>query len=383
MASSEGRKAVVAGGGIGGLAAAVALGRRGWEVEVLERAPRFAEVGAGISLWPNALRALDSLGLGDQVREQGRVEGEGGIRRADGRWLLRSDAEELGRRFGPLVMIHRADLLEILRAAVPTAALRAGVAVEGVEDRGATVAITHSLGASSAGLLLGADGIGSAVRRAVWPDAPLPHYAGYTAWRLLATPDTPVATAGESWGRGERFGIAPLPGGRVYAFATADLPAGGRGESGELAELRRRFGAWHEPIDAILAAATEDAVLRNDILTLPPLASFAAGRVALLGDAAHAMTPDMGQGACQALEDAVVLAARLDSDPDVPAALAAYDAERRPRTQKIAARSRRIGRVAQWSSRPAATLRNGVVRITPASSQLRSLAPVLSWQPPR
>ncbi len=382
MTSSKGRKAVVAGGGIGGLAAAIALGRRGWDVEVLERSPEFGEVGAGISLWPNALRALDALGLGDQVRERARVEGEGGIRRSDGRWLLRSDAAELGRRFGPLVMIHRAELLEILRAAVPAPALRSGVEVSAVASDGAAVEVTHSAGASSADLLVGADGIGSAVRRSVWPDAPLPRYAGYTAWRLVATPTEPISGAGESWGRGERFGIAPLPDGRVYAFATAGLPAEGHGEDGELAELRRRFGAWHDPIPAILDAAFENAVLRNDIVALPPLASYAAGRVALLGDAAHAMTPDMGQGACQALEDAVVLAAALGADPDVTAALAAYDAERRPRTRKIAARSRRIGQVAQWRSRPAVALRNRIMSLTPASSQLRSMAPVLSWQPP-
>jgi 2-polyprenyl-6-methoxyphenol hydroxylase-like FAD-dependent oxidoreductase len=380
--SGSTRKAIVVGGGIGGAAAAVALNRRGWEVEVLERAPSFAELGAGLSLWPNALRALDALGLGEPVRARALVEAEAGIRRSSGAWLARTDLEELGRRFGALTMIHRADLHQALLAAVPAGALRSGVAVEAVEPGPESAAVTHRSGSESADLVVGADGIGSAVRRALWPRGPQPRYAGYTAWRLIAPALEKPCGGAESWGRGERFGFAPLADGRVYAFATASVAAGGSAADGELAELRRRFGRWHAPIPEILEGADEGAVLRHDIEELPPLPSFVGGRVALVGDAAHAMTPNLGQGACQALEDAVVLAALLDSHDRVDDALAAYDAVRRPRTEGIAARSRRIGRVAQWRSPPAVMLRDGLMRVAPASSQLRSLAPILEWEPP-
>lgn len=375
------RTAIVAGGGIGGLAAAVALTARGWRVQVLERAAEFGEVGAGLSLWPNGVRALEALGAGASVRDHALVETQMGIRDVSGRWLSRTDTAELERRYGPLVMIHRADLLAVLRRAVPASALVAGTTVTGIDAGGPRVTVEHTGGVSHADLLVGADGIHSAVRRAVWPRSPAPRYAGYTAWRLVVEGDRPAA-GGETWGRGERVGIVPLPGGRTYVFGVASVPAGRRGADGELAELRRRFMHWHDPIPALLEAAAEESVLRHDIYDLPPLRSYATERVAIVGDAAHAMTPDLGQGANQALEDAVTLAAMLDAHPSIPEALAAYDRRRRPRTQMIARRSRRMGVIAQCGWAPGRALRDHLMRLAPASSVLASLAPVLRWQPP-
>ncbi|MEU6658701.1 FAD-dependent monooxygenase [Streptomyces sp. NPDC046821] len=378
------RSAIVVGGGIGGLAAGVALTRRGWRVKVLERAATFGEVGAGLSLWPNGVRALDALGVGGQVREQALVEAQAGIRDTSGRWLSRTDAQELARRFGPVVMIHRARLLDILRAALPVGVLCANARVTGVglRERRAEVEFEHGTGASQADLLVAADGIDSTVRRSLWPQAPAPRYAGYTAWRLVVDTGRRLSAGGESLGRGERVGIAPLADGRTYLFGVANAPEGQRNPGGELAEIRRRFGRWHDPIPQLLAAADDSAVMRHDIYELPPLASFVTGRAALLGDAAHAMTPNMGQGANQALEDAVTLAVLLDASPDVESGLAAYDRHRRPRTQLIARRSRWIGIAAQWHSAPAATLRDLMLRRTPGSTMLNALAPVLNWQPP-
>ncbi len=368
-------KATVIGGGIGGLAAALALGQHGWQVEVLERAAAFGEVGAGLSLWPNALRALDALGVGEAVRGRAVLAGQAGIRDVAGRWLTRTDTTELERRYGPTVMIHRADLLEVLRAAVPAEALRGGITVTGVRPDGTVV---HSGGELRADLIVGADGIRSVTRTSLWPDAAAPRYAGYTAWRMV-TPPVPVGDSGESWGAGERFGYVPLPDGRIYCFATANAAAGQDG--GGLAGLRRRFGGWHDPIPALLEVASPDAVLHDDLYELPPLPAYTAGHVVLVGDAAHAMTPNLGQGACQALEDAVILGRLLDSRPgaDISDGLGSYDRLRRPRTQMIAQRSHRIGAVAQWASPVAVGLRNTALRVLPGSSFVRSLAPVLDW----
>ncbi|MBD0743183.1 FAD-dependent monooxygenase [Streptomyces sp. CBMA152] len=371
MGATGHRDAIVVGGGIGGLATAIGLSRRGWQVQVLERAAEFREVGAGISLWPNALRALDALGLGAQVRQHALADTGAGIRNPKGAWLSRTDTRAMESRYGQLTVLHRAELLDILCAALPEQVLRPGVAVRRVRPDGTVV---HDGGELHADLVVGADGIRSVVRRSLWPDAPGPRYAGYTTWRVVTGP-VPIGAGGETWGRGERFGFVPLPDGRVYAFGVATVPEGGTGDG--LAELRRRFGTWHDPIPAVLAAADESAVLRHDVHSLSPLPTYVSGRVALIGDAAHAMTPNLGQGACQALEDAVELAAALDSS----GGLGAYDLARRPRTQMIARRADRIGTVAQLSSPLAAGLRDLALRLTPASASLRSLAPVLDWGP--
>ena len=191
-------KAIIVGGGIGGLASALALTERGWQVEVLERAPEFTEAGAGLSLWPNALRALDALGVGEPVRGRAALEGQAGIRDTAGRWLSRTDTAGLERRYGPVAMIHRADLLAVLLAAMPDGALRPGTTVTGVQPEGT---VLHSGGQSRADLVVGADGMRSITRRSVWPDAPGPRYAGYTTWRMVTAP-VPVAESSESWGRG-------------------------------------------------------------------------------------------------------------------------------------------------------------------------------------
>jgi 2-polyprenyl-6-methoxyphenol hydroxylase-like FAD-dependent oxidoreductase len=364
-------KALVVGGGIGGLTTAVALTRRGWHVEVLEQAERFTEVGAGLSVWPNALRALDTLGLGDRVRERALAATQAGIREVSGRWLSRTNTAELERRYGKVAMVHRADLLDVLYSAVPPATLRPGVVVRAVREDGTA---SHSAGESTADLVVGADGIDSTVRRSLWPYASPPRYAGYTSLRMITDP-VRIEEGGETWGRGERFGYASLPDGRVYCFAALNAPEGA-GDAVGLAELRRRFGGWHDPIPRLLDAVHEDSVRHDDVYELPPLRTYVAGKVALVGDAAHAMTPNLGQGACQAVEDAVVLARSAAGD-----GLAEYDRTRRRRTQMIVRRSRRIGVVAQWSSPVAVTLRDTALRLVPESSFMRSFAPVLDRVP--
>ncbi|MFE1441919.1 FAD-dependent monooxygenase [Streptomyces sp. NPDC058739] len=378
------RAATVVGGGIGGLAAAVALHRRGWRVEVLERAPEFTEIGAGISLWPNAFRALGALGLAERVKALGAVETAGGVRDRRGRWLSRTDNTELERRFGhPLAVLHRADLLRALAEALPAECLRPGSEVSAVHEDGPRVVVEHRGGTSRSDLVVGADGLRSGVRRSLLPDAPGPRYAGYTAWRMVTEPlPGPPVEGAATWGRGERFGYTALPGGRMYCFGTATLPEGTPTGSSEYAEVLRRFGAWPDPVPALLAAVPADVVLRHDLYELPPLDTFVGGRIALLGDAAHAMTPNLGQGACQALEDAVTLAHCLDTHQDTTAALRAYDLVRRPRAQSVARRSARLGTVGQLAWPPAALLRDTAARLTPVRATLRSMTPVLGWQAP-
>ena len=375
------RSAIVVGGGIGGLAIAVALVRRGWRVRVLEQAEAFSEVGAGISLWPNALRALDAIGIGAAVRRLGEQELNGGIRRRDGRWLAQTDSEDIARRFGTVTILHRADLLRALVEALPSSTLVSRASVSSVSSTVDAAVITSGGSTERADLVVGADGLRSVTRQSLFPSAPGPRYAGYTAWRFVTKETVPLGgAAGETWGAGMRFGYAALPDGRVYCYATANLPAGSVVPD-DLGELTSRFSHWHQPIPALLAAAAPSDVMRHDIYDLPDLPSFVKGRVALLGDAAHAMTPDLGQGACQALEDAATLASLLDRN-DVESALALYDDARRDRTQAVARLSRRIGGIGQWSSPLAVAMRDHLLPLIPASATTRSLNSVLDWSVP-
>ncbi|WP_067485803.1 FAD-dependent monooxygenase [Actinomadura hibisca] len=364
-------RAIIVGGGIGGLTAAAALHRRGWEVEVLERAPAFTEVGAGLMVQPNALRALDTLDLGDTVRAQAPSGPPGGLREPGGGWLTRPDAADLQRRFGQWVMLHRADMLNLLLKKVPSNALRSGVEVREVRPEDGTV--LHSEGTSAGDLVVGADGLRSVVRRSVWPDAVAPRYAGYTTWRLLV-PAHPVEGLVETWGRGERFGYAPLPDGRIYCYATFRAP---EGRLSDLAEVRRRFGKWHDPIPALLASVEEKDALQHDTYDLSSLPSYAKGKVVVLGDAAHAMTPNLGQGACQAMEDAVVLAAAM-ADGGGPVA---YDKARRARTQMVVRQSRRLGVMAHLNVPGLTNVRNAAMKLSPASAFVKQVAPVVGWKP--
>jgi len=421
------RRAVVVGAGIGGLAAAAGLHAAGWEVTVCERAARIEPAGSGLALAPNGLRALDTIGAGDAVRALA-VPQEPGIRRSDGRWLTRGTGRVISDRFGdPVILATRTAVVEAVAARVPSSVLRWSTVVTSVDPGSASAParVSTSGGELAADLVVAADGIGSATRAALFPGHPGLRYAGFTTWRMLADPvagpggpggtDGPGGPGGpdgpggpvpmaESWGRGTVFGVMPLADGRVYCYAAAPAAPGSRAPGGdELAELVRRFGRWHDPIPALLARVPGDQVLRLDVAELAaPLPSFHCGRVALLGDAAHPMTPNLGQGACQALEDAAVLArltagavasaspasaSPADAVPAdaVPAALAAYTAARLPRTTDITRWSRRAATMTTWTSRPATGLRDTAVwlsgKLAP-TAPLRGLTRIYDWRPP-
>ncbi|MFF8279013.1 FAD-dependent monooxygenase [Streptomyces lateritius] len=382
-------RAVVVGAGIGGLTAAVALHQQGWDVTVLERAAALTPVGAGIGLAPNSQRALDVIGLGDRVRELAAWQGDGGMRAPDGRWLARTSAKAATARFGgPLVLLHRATLVDLLISALPAGVVRTGLTAslaDPGDDRRPAVVATPD-GEIEAALVLGADGIHSTVRRALFPHHPGPRYSGFTTWRVVVpAPDRPFA-AHETWGAGRLWGTQPLKDGRIYAYAMAAAPAGAHAPDDEKAELLRLFGDWHHPVPDILAAADPAGVLRHDVHHMPePLPAFHRGRVALLGDAAHAMQPTLGQGGNQAIEDAVVLAHHAGREPLPSRALAAYTADRLPRTTAIVRKAARVGRLTLLSARPAVALRDGLIaavsRFGPGLV-LRGFDGIADWRPP-
>ncbi|WP_354642776.1 FAD-dependent monooxygenase [Kitasatospora camelliae] len=384
------RHAVVIGAGVGGLAAGAALHRLGYRVEVHERAASLDPVGSGISVAPNALRALDVLGLGDPVRARAEAMGEGGLWHPSGRRLAVTDTEGVRRAFGdPMVVLHRAELVDVLAAALPPGAVRTSSAVRLVDpgEPGRLARLAGADGEFEADLVVAADGLRSAARSLLFPDHPGPRYSGFTTWRTVIPATGRPVPAGETWGRGALTGAIPLADHRVYLYAAALAPAGGRAADGdERAELLRRFGDWFEPLATLFRSAEAGRVLRHDVWELDrPLPAFHRGRTVLLGDAAHAMTPFQGQGACQAIEDAVVLAHSLATVPDRPGALAAYSAARLPRTTAVATRSRRVARLVALRGGPAVALRNAFLTASarlPEHLLLRGAAPMIDWHPP-
>ncbi|MFD0266276.1 FAD-dependent oxidoreductase [Streptomyces sp. NPDC127106] len=397
------RRAVVVGAGIGGLTAAHALHRRGWHVTVCERAPELPATGAGIGLAPNALRALDAIGV-DAARAA-RAAGSAipatmGVRRSDGRWLTRVATADMAARYGTApIAVPRPAFTAALAAALPPGAVRFGTAVTAVDDAAGRPTVRTAAGPDlPADLVVAADGIRSPLRRAYFPAHPGLHYIGETAWRTLVdAPDLGISDMSETWGRGERFGVTPLADGRFYLYATAVVPAGTR-SADPRAELLERFGTWHDPIPALLDRVRRldpAGVLQNDLHDLAaPLPTLHHGRIVWLGDAAHAMAPNLGQGGCQAIEDAAVLAHLLpageiadstnsaegaegaegaDGADLIPAALAAYTAARRDRTDAVRVRARRVGRLGALRNPVAVAARDLAVLATPAPLALRGM----------
>jgi 2-polyprenyl-6-methoxyphenol hydroxylase-like FAD-dependent oxidoreductase len=378
------RSAIVVGSGIGGLAAAIALERSRYEVLVLEQAPELTEVGAGLTLWPNGVRALAALGLGE-VRDFGSVQGAGGVRVPSGRWLSRSDMSQVRTRFGePVLGVHRADLQRLLlERALQASEIRLGVTVRRVrQDSSGVTAVLADGSETRADIVVGADGVDSVVRCQLYPDS-RSRYAGFSAWRAVIQTEGPgPGVPGETMGTGQLFGFVPLARQRIYWFAAARLPEQPSYQDGaNQEELIRRFGKWHDPIPGLIRDTPEDQILYHPIHEVPSLPAWSVGRVTLLGDAAHAMTPNLGQGACQALEDAVALGETVAAESDPVAALAAYQRARLRRATGIAARSRLTSRVALVSHPLTVALRNLVIRLIPNRALTRGLSPILSWEP--
>lgn len=369
----------IIGAGIGGLTTAVALKRKGIDATVYEAAPQIKAVGAGLAFSANAMKGYNVIGMKDAVAAKGQFLNAFVIYDENGRPITYTDSQALSAEFGQdNFTIHRADLHEVLMSALSPEQVVTGRRVECVHQHADEVTVFFSDGSSVVvDLLIAADGINSPIRKQLFPASKIRH-AGYTCWRgITHSPSIALKQSSETWSAAGRFGLVPLPNQRIYWFACLNAPPSDLTMSSYGAEdLLKHFGHLHQPIPEVIAQTPKESIIWGDISDLEPLETFTSGRVLLLGDAAHATTPNLGQGACQAVEDAVVIAAELAENKDWKTAFGHYNKRRVARTRYIVNTSRQVGAMAQLSGKLSIGLRNAMLRLMPdavAKKQLRKL----------
>jgi len=359
----------IIGAGIGGLGAGLALHRKGFDVQIYERANGLNEAGAGLSLWPNATGVLKKWELLEEVMERAAVLKSVELRAWHGKLLAWTDV--IARQSTPTLGMHRAELLSILRSAFPAERLHLAQGLDRFEIENEELVGHFAEGTSAmAHTWIGADGLHSTVRSEMHGKE-IPIYRGYHAHRGITTLAHPLieGKAFESWGYGKRFGACPIGRGRVYWYATANAPRGLRGNPASWkSDLRHHFKNWHAPIPALIDATPEEALLKHEIFDREPLFEWGRGRITLLGDAAHPSTPNLGQGACLALEDADCLSDCLSPELDLPESLRTYEFFRFGRTQRLTLDARRLGAIGQWSNPFAVLARNFAIQFLSQSA---------------
>ncbi len=368
----RGGKALIVGGGVGGLAAGIALQQAGFEVVIFEKTTEPPTSGAGLWLWPNAVAALDALGVADRVRGVSVAHPRVQVRSAQGRDLFTMGGTDLPGAPIANLTVHRPELAAALSESLAPGAIRRGTRVVGAHQDAKGASVTLEGGRSVHGdVVIGADGLMSGLRTQFFDDRPL-RDAGFTAFRaVIEMPDAPAGGV-MTWGCAARFGFMPLTRGRVNWFAALNVQPDDVGAGHELKKgLLARFAGWPVPIEAAIDRTDPDAILVHRVFDRRPLPRWNLGRIALLGDAAHPMTPSLGQGACQAFEDAVALGRALATEPDVFAALHLYDRVRRHRAHVIAARSRRLDALIQLRWRHGCSIRDFVYASLPETLTTR------------
>ncbi|QOR68131.1 FAD-dependent monooxygenase [Cytobacillus suaedae] len=372
------KEAIIIGAGIGGLCTAIALQNKGWKISIFDKANALSGVGAGIVLASNALHALDKLGVGYQVRERGSSVGRAEVRTWKGDMLIDFSTAEHTESY----LIHRADLQQILVESLKEGTTlklkKSFVSFNQNDDR---VEAVFSDGTKVAGnVLIGADGFHSVVREQL-VGLSNPRYGGYTALRGICDfKDQNYLTEHgggfEAWGIGKRFGFSYIGQGKVFWFAAINTPQGI-----EIPKGRRKkralesFKGWYNPVESVIQATDESAILHHDIFDRKPIAQWSKGNVTLVGDAAHPMVPNLGQGGAQAMEDAVVLTNCLSTTSSVDESLRIFEKKRIPRTTKIVTQSRRMARLVQMENPLAIKARNLVFHTIPSNK----LAGRLRW----
>ena len=354
----------IIGGGIGGLTAALALRQCGFEPEVFEQAPALLDVGSAIALWPNAMRVLDRLQLADKILERAGVLEE--VRWLDQHGRLINGVRISGGRRFPSVALHRADLQHILLQALPETSIHLGHSLVSYELRDCHVITKFTNGNSiESDFLIAADGVHSRVRAEFIKDGD-PIERGYTIWRGISPAilsAIPPGTALELYGRGKRFGIGPIGLGRTGWWATVN--------NNHADDLSQSFAGWYRPVLELIETTPPSSILKTGAFDRLPVRNWGEGHMTMLGDAIHPTTPNLGQGGCLAMEDAVVLARCFEKYGASEQALRGYERCRYKRTTMISRYSRYYGSVGQWENVCARAARRTALALVPETLALR------------
>ncbi len=346
----------IIGGGITGLATAIALNKLGISCQVFEKAPVLSEVGAGIWMQPNALKVLDWLGVGPQVRDNGVLIHRPELTDRQLRPFARLNQSNVAGTDDHIISIHRGRLQKVLFEALPTGIVKQGYEFDALKEHNDGYQISFQNGERVEGqVVLGADGINSGVRQCLFP-ASKTRYSGQTSWRGIARMDMPEelnASGKEAWGNKIRFGFSQLGEQEVYWFAVMLADAGGKDDPGIIDRLTDLYRDFHPFVRKLIQNTSENDLIRSDIYDLRRLPTWSQHNVCLIGDAAHATTPNMGQGGCQGLEDAYFMARLLKESTTPAQAFSRFEQLRRKKVDYVVNTSWRFGRMAhqplgQW-----------------------------------
>ncbi|MCC7158979.1 MAG: FAD-dependent monooxygenase [Ignavibacteria bacterium] len=359
----------ISGAGIAGLVTAIALNKIGVPCTVYEAASEIKPLGAGLVLAANAIKAFEKIGIDKEIISKGRLLESFAILDKNGKTISRTDSKAIGKKFGTdNFTIHRARLHEALLSLIDSSRIKTGKKIISADQSDSGVTLHFADGTTAqTGYLVAADGIHSHIRKLLIPNTK-ERYAGYTCWRGIVEDAGLILTEStETWGPKGRFGIVPLAEGKIYWFASVNAKQNDPVlKNFEVNDLLKHFAEYHSSVKAVLQNTSESVLLLNDIIDLEPINNYAFGKIVLIGDAAHATTPNMGQGACQAIEDAVILAVELSKAGSIEDAFERFSVRRIKRTHFIVNNSWKLGKMAQSSNPLFSMLRNFTLRLIPS-----------------
>lgn len=374
-------KILILGGGIAGLTTAIALQRKNIDFTVYEAVPEIKAIGSGISLAGNAMKVLEQLQVAEQVKARGHLITSMIIQDEKGNYISALDTRKFTREYGMYnVAIHRGALHEVLLGEIPPGRIQTGKKAIGFNEKENSVELKFDDGTKAEGAaVIVADGIHSTIRKQLLPNS-TPRYAGYTCWRGIVENTWGIEDqAVEAWGTTGRIGYVPIGDNKVYWFACKNAPyQDERMKQLSREALKKNFENFAHPVPQIIEQTPVENIIWNDIVDLKPIYRFSFNRLLLIGDAAHATTPNLGQGACLGIEDALAIGELLEHHENPVKAFELFEQTRLKRAHFIVNTSHRVGKLAQVENRFLVRLRNALFRLLPESINERQLKQVLA-----